>query len=102
MIRTAKPHRLFRLWAALCMLAVAATSAQAFECEAEDRTGRPRDCTFTEEIGYCMWSAEDSGRACAEDADGFWEDAICRAAFVIDVLACEAGAPFELIGKIAD
>ena len=74
--------------------------AQGTECIAVDQFDMPRDCTFLEEHGECLWNALDSRDTCKDEADGFWDNAVCEVGVQVDLLACNFGLPWRLIKSI--
>jgi len=69
-------------------------------CEAVDVYGVPRNCTFLEEHGACLWYALDSHDSCAMDAEGFWGHAACEVGVQVDLLACNLGMPWRLLQSL--
>jgi hypothetical protein len=69
-------------------------------CIAVDKHEMPRDCTFLEEHGACLWNALDSHDTCVEDAEGFLDKAACEIAVQVDLLACNLGMPVRLIKSL--
>jgi hypothetical protein len=69
-------------------------------CIAVDKHGMPRDCTFLEEHGACLWNALDSYDTCREDSDGFLDRAGCEIGVQVDLLACNLGMPVRLIKSL--
>lgn len=77
----------FPLLLVLLALALGSPKGSAQEAECTDRNGNERECTFTEEVGECFWSAGESYAECWEDS-GFWGRIGCVIAFDLDYLAC--------------
>jgi hypothetical protein len=71
-------------------------------CFAVDMDDMPRDCTFLEEHGACLWNALDSHDACKEGADGFLDHAACEIGVQVDLLACNLALPWRLLKTIVD
>jgi hypothetical protein len=71
--------------------------AQSTGCIAVDQFDMPRDCTFLEEHGACLWNALDSHGSCRLDADNFFERAACEIGVQVDLLACNFGLPWRLL-----
>ncbi|MGD2121660.1 MAG: hypothetical protein PVJ76_07940 [Gemmatimonadota bacterium] len=69
-------------------------------CIAVDQNGMPRDCTFLEEHGACLWNALDSHTTCTDNADGFLDRAACEIGVQVDLLACNLGMPVRLIESL--
>ena len=103
-----KQHSLSRpvVWGALILMGMAVLlpandlPAQDTGCIAVDRNDRPRDCTFLEEHGACLWNALDSYDACSGGADGFFEHVACELGVQVDLLACNFGLPWRLLRTI--
>ena len=74
--------------------------AQDTGCIAVDQFDMPRDCTFLEEHGACLWNALDSRDSCKDGADSFLEDAACEIGTQVDLLACNLGLPWRLLRTI--
>lgn len=74
--------------------------AQDTGCIAVDRYDLPRDCTFLEEHGACLWNALDSHDLCSDGADGFFDHAACEIGVQVDLLACNLGLPWRLLRTI--
>ena len=70
--------------------------AQNTGCVAVDQHDMPRDCTFLEEHGACLWNALDSHGFCIDGADGFLDRAACEIGVQVDLLACNFGLPWRL------
>ena len=79
-----------------------ALPAQDTGCIAVDMDDMPRDCTFLEEHGACLWNALDSYEACKDYADGFLDHAGCEIGVQVDLLACNFGLPWRLLKAIVD
>lgn len=104
MFRTIRSSRgAVSMLAMVLSLLLAALPAYADECETVDQNDLPRECTFMEEFGECLSNAEDSWETCLEYANGNWliEEA-CDLGGAVDLLACVAALPFELIGELFD
>jgi hypothetical protein len=102
-----------RFWTLLALLLVTVVlahdaGAASTECEALDRHGLPRDCTFTEEFGQCAWNAYDSYWQCirsAEEAHG--RDTIdfalaatgCELGYYMDLAVCGLASPLKMLLK---
>ncbi len=69
-------------------------------CIAVDQNDMPRDCTFLEEHGACLWNALDSYATCRDWADGFLDRAACEISVQVDLLACNLGMPVRLIKSL--
>ena len=69
-------------------------------CIAVDQYDMPRDCTFLEEHGGCLWYALDSYDVCKMEADGFLEHAACELGVQVDLLACNLGLPWRLLRSL--
>ncbi len=69
-------------------------------CVALDQNDMPRDCTFLEEHGACLWNALDSYETCREDSEGFLDRAACEIAVQVDLLACNLGMPVRFIKSL--
>ena len=76
--------------------------AQSVGCIAVDSYYMPRECTFLEEHGECLWSALDSYHGCMEDTEGFWASVGCQIGVQVDLLACNLSMPLRLIKAIVD
>jgi hypothetical protein len=76
--------------------------AQDTQCIAVDRYDMPRDCTFLEEHGACLWNSLDSYGACLDEGDGFWDRMACEVGVQVDLLACNLGLPWTLLKSIAN
>jgi len=74
--------------------------AQDTKCQAVDKYDQPRDCTFLEEHGACLWNALDSYDTCKGDADGFLENTVCEVGVQVDLLACNLGMPLRLFKSV--
>jgi hypothetical protein len=74
--------------------------AQDTQCIAVDRYDQPRDCTFLEEHGACLWNAFDSYYTCIDESDGFWDRAACEMGIQVDLFACNMGIPWRLIKTV--
>jgi hypothetical protein len=74
--------------------------AESVGCPAVDMYDMPRDCTFLEEHGACLWYSLDSYDACVEGADGFWDRAGCEVGVQVDLLACNLALPWRLLRDI--
>jgi hypothetical protein len=66
------------------------------DCETIGIDGLPRDCTYTEEVGKCFYTALVSYTQCKEEAE-WYERWYCIVALDIDVAACGLEAIKELI-----
>ena len=71
-------------------------------CIAVDMYDQPRNCTFLEEHGGCLWYALDSYGSCKVDAEGFWSNAACEVGVQVDLLACNLGLPWRLLKSIVE
>ena len=95
-------------WGAIILMGMAVLlpaqelPAQSAGCLAVDQYDMPRDCTFLEEHGACLWNALDSRETCKDGADGFWENAACEVGVQVDLLACNFGLPWRLIRAVID
>ena len=69
-------------------------------CIAVDQNEMPRDCTFLEEHGACLWNALDSYWSCRKHSDGFIDRTVCEVAVQVDLLACNLGMPVRLIKSL--
>ena len=69
-------------------------------CIAVDQNDMPRDCTFLEEHGACLWNALDSYATCRDWASGFLDRAACEISVQVDLLACNLGMPVRLIKSL--
>ncbi len=86
---------------ALLTLAASLASAQAvWACDAYDSHGSPRDCTFLERYGECLWNAMDSHYQCMEKKTSLLDGVRCHAGTQVDLLSCNLGMPFKFIGSI--
>lgn len=74
--------------------------AQNIGCTAVDLHDLPRNCTFLEEHGACLWYALDSYEVCREETEGFWDRAACEVGVQVDLLACNISIPWRLIKAI--
>ena len=74
--------------------------AQATGCIAVDRFDMPRNCTFLEEHGGCLWNALDSHQTCWDNADGFLDHVSCEIGVQVDLLSCNFGLPWRLIRSV--
>jgi hypothetical protein len=84
--------------AVLAVGAILLSAQQVWACETLDKDGNPRDCTFLEEFGECLYNAQDSHDSCdASRGDESW---LCDTGLVIDAGACAAGAPLSFLGKL--
>jgi hypothetical protein len=88
------------LGAAVLMPARPLPAQDSDRCIAVDMNDMPRDCTFLEEHGSCLWNALDSYYSCRESADGFLERAACEVGVQVDLLACNLGMPVRLIKSL--
>lgn len=79
-----------------------AAGAGAQDCPAVDDLGDPRDCTFTERYGECLVTAYESYTGCVGDSDDWFDRAVCEGAVQIDLLACHASLPWEIIREIGE
>ena len=82
------------------LLPARALPAQSVGCPAVDMYDMPRNCTFLEEHGACLWYALDSYDMCRVDGDGFWDRAACEIGVQVDLLACNVSIPWRLIKAI--
>ena len=82
------------------LLPARALPAQSVGCPAVDLHDMPRDCTFLEEHGACLWYALDSYEACRAESNGFWDRAACEVGVQVDLLACNVSIPWRLIKTI--
>ena len=95
-------------WGAIILMGMAVLlpaqelPAQSTGCIAVDQFDMPRDCTFLEEHGACLWNALDSRDTCKDVADGFWDNAVCEVGVQVDLLACNLGLPWRLLRSIID
>ena len=93
-------------WGIIILLGVAVLlptqelPAQDTGCFAVDMNDMPRNCTFLEEHGACLWNALDSHDACNGDADGFLDHAACEIGVQVDLLACNLGLPWRLLHAV--
>jgi hypothetical protein len=69
-------------------------------CFAVDQDDQPRDCTFLEEHGACLWNALDSYGTCRNESDGFLDRAACEIGVQVDLLACNLGMPVRLVKSL--
>ena len=69
-------------------------------CIAVDMNDLPRDCTFLEEHGACLWNALDSYGSCREQSGGFFDRVSCEIGVQVDLLACNLGMPVRLIKSL--
>ena len=74
--------------------------AQDAGCKAVDRNDQPRECTFTEEHGYCLVTALDSYYECAETATDLMDRVVCELAVQVDLFACNVTLPLTLLRAI--
>jgi len=74
--------------------------AQSTGCRAVDQLDQPRDCTFTEEHGYCLVTALESYDECVETAEDLWDRVVCELAVQVDLLACNVALPLTLLRTI--
>lgn len=74
--------------------------AQVAGCIAVDRNDLPRNCTFLEEHGGCLWSALDSYDTCVGGSEGFFDRIACELGVQVDLLACNFGLPWRLLRTI--
>jgi len=74
--------------------------AQDYGCIAVDLNDLPRQCTFLEEHGACLWNAFDSYDGCKVEADGFLDHLSCEIGVQVDLLACNFGLPWRLIQAV--
>ena len=85
------------LLGAVVLLPTQERPAQDTACMAVDRYDMPRNCTFLEEHGGCLWNALDSHDMCWDSADGFFAHAACEIGVQVDLLACNLGLPWRLL-----
>lgn len=80
-------------------LVLAAAALRPSTAEAKpscsDQTPNNRECTFTEELGYCIENAMRSANECIEDESSS-KAAICLAAYDLDFYACFPSALMRL------
>jgi len=88
------------LLGAVVVLPTQELPAQDTRCIAVDRYDMPRNCTFLEEHGQCLWEALDSWETCWEEADGFLDRLGCDVGVQFDLLACNLGLPWRLIKSV--
>lgn len=94
-----KPLRIVLL--AMLALTASLASAQAvWACEAVDSYGEPRDCTFLERYGECLWNVLDAHDQCMEKKESFLDGVRCQAGTQVDLFACNLGIPFKFIGTV--
>ncbi len=82
-----------------CLLALAWSPVPGLagvECLAFDSWDFPRNCTFTEMLGQCLWEATQSRNGCIDHADGLIARGRCHFAFGIDFTACIVGSPLNI------
>lgn len=100
--------RLVNLFKVLCLtatLAVASFSAPppadaAQECRFMMDDGTPRECTFTERYGQCLYWAYYSYITCSDPDDGWGGWLICEAGYQVDLLACSLAMIGDAIGLL--
>lgn len=96
----ARSHRR-RLFAFLVLtlvfIHVSGLAAQTIPCEAIDQDDMPRNCTFMEKWGQCLYEADDSYQQCRAEADGGFDRMGCDLAYIVDGMACHIASPFTLI-----
>ena len=87
------------LWLTIVSLMTSASQASAYaECEAVNAFDQPRECTITEEFGSCLFDSRESWRQCMEEAgDVWWKVLLCDGGSLVDILACAAGLPFDVL-----
>jgi hypothetical protein len=104
-----RPHTLSRpfAWGIILLLGAAVLlptqelpAQDGSSCIAVDQHDLPRECTFLEEHGACLWNALDSHATCTLDASGFLERAACEIGVQVDLLACNLGMPVRLIKSL--
>ena len=74
--------------------------AQDAGCRAVNDFDQPRDCTFTEEHGYCLVTALESYYECAQTAEDLLDRVVCEVAVQVDLLACNVALPLTLLRTI--
>ena len=72
-------------------------AAQTVPCVAIDRDDLPRNCTFMEKWGQCLYEAEDSFEQCWEEAQNGFGRMACDIARTVDGIACHVASPFTLL-----
>jgi hypothetical protein len=93
-------------WGVVIFLLVAAlipaekAPAQSTSCIAVDQNDQPRECTFLEEHGQCLWNALDSYDMCREDSESLFGRLTCELAVQVDLFACNMSLPWRLIESI--
>lgn len=104
------PRRLRALLALLFVTALVTgeASAQSGQCQALDTDLLPRDCTFLEEFGGCLWYAIESYFDCLDRAEDevrssrfLWalHSTKCQIELAIDQSMCAVTSPLRTILK---
>lgn len=65
------------------------SAQQVWACDVIGKDGKPRPCTFMEELGQCLTIAEESNEACLDGGNG---RVLCGVAHFADRAACVAGS----------
>ena len=78
--------------AVVVVLAIKSSRAEASGCS--DFTPGHRDCTVTEELGYCLTNAMDSYSDCLDGAN-FLQKAGCSIAYEVDFYGCYLASPIK-------
>ena len=84
----------------LCLPAQELPAQNAGGCSAVDINDLPRNCTFLEEHGGCLWNALDSYGGCRGESVGFLGRVSCEVGVQVDLLACNLGLPWRLLRTI--
>jgi hypothetical protein len=84
---------------ALSLALVVSTSAQEEEQKCSDFNVDGRQCTFTEELAFCIKNAMTSYDECKE-GEGFVGKALCTVLYEADFYACGATAPANFFLKV--
>ncbi len=96
------------LWALVLLLGMGIllpaerVPAQESGCIAVDMNDQPRNCTFLESHGACLWGALDSYDACLDGVDGFFDRVACELGVQVDLLACNLGLPWRLLKSLME